>query len=181
MSKSFVIEVDDNEVISAMNRMAQQAASPGGILKAIGEALLADTRRRFEASTDPWGMPWKANSQVTIDRYVAGFSNTRSKRDGGLTKKGQKLATDKKPLLSRTNTLFQQFHYQTSNDGLFFYNSMIYAAIQNFGGKKSQFPNLWGDIPARPFMPADQSGQLAPNTREMILNIVREALLPKTG
>jgi phage gpG-like protein len=27
-----------------------------------------------------------------------------------------------------------------------------YAAMQQFGGTKAQFPHLWGDIPARPFM-----------------------------
>jgi phage gpG-like protein len=25
--------------------------------------------------------------------------------------------------------------------------------MMNFGGTKAQFPHLWGDIPARPFMP----------------------------
>ena len=29
---------------------------------------------------------------------------------------------------------------------------MAYAAMQQFGGTKSQFPHLWGDIPARPFL-----------------------------
>ena len=27
-----------------------------------------------------------------------------------------------------------------------------YAAMQQFGGQKSKFPHLWGDIPARPFL-----------------------------
>jgi len=29
---------------------------------------------------------------------------------------------------------------------------MEYAAMMQFGGTKSEFPNLWGDIPARPFL-----------------------------
>jgi len=29
---------------------------------------------------------------------------------------------------------------------------MEYAAMQQFGGTKAEFPNLWGDIPARPFL-----------------------------
>ncbi len=31
-------------------------------------------------------------------------------------------------------------------------SSMNYAAMQQFGGNKSEFPFLWGDIPARPFL-----------------------------
>ena len=30
--------------------------------------------------------------------------------------------------------------------------NVVYAAMMNFGGKKSQYSNLWGDITARPFM-----------------------------
>jgi len=38
---------------------------------------------------------------------------------------------------------------------------MEYAAMQQFGGKKSEFAHLWADIPARPFIglsPADLAG-----------------------
>lgn len=27
-----------------------------------------------------------------------------------------------------------------------------YAAMMHFGGTKPEFPHLWGDIPARPFL-----------------------------
>ncbi|MES2146141.1 MAG: phage virion morphogenesis protein [Pseudomonadota bacterium] len=27
-----------------------------------------------------------------------------------------------------------------------------YAAMMQFGGTKAQFPNLWGNIPARPYL-----------------------------
>jgi phage gpG-like protein len=29
---------------------------------------------------------------------------------------------------------------------------MVYAAMQQFGGTKAEFPHLWGDIPERPFL-----------------------------
>jgi hypothetical protein len=45
----FTIEVKDSEVIAALNRLQQSALRPEPALKAIGEALLVQTRRTFEA------------------------------------------------------------------------------------------------------------------------------------
>lgn len=52
---------------------------------------------------------------------------------------------------------------------------MKYAAIQQFGGTKAQFPHLWGDIPARPFLPITPAGTLYPADREKILAALRTA------
>ncbi len=30
--------------------------------------------------------------------------------------------------------------------------NMVYGAMMHFGGSKSAYPNLWGDIPARPYL-----------------------------
>lgn len=38
-------------------------------------------------------------------------------------------------------------------------SNKVYAAMMHFGGKKSEFPHLWGDIPARPFLTIPESGQ----------------------
>ena len=46
----------------------------------------------------------------------------------------------------------RQLSYQSRPDQLLFGSSMEYAAMHQFGGTKAQFPNLWGDIPARPFL-----------------------------
>jgi phage gpG-like protein len=45
----------------------------------------------------------------------------------------------------------------------------------NFGGKKAQFPNLWGDIPARPFMP---TGALPDAWAEDVIDIIEMHLSP---
>ena len=47
---------------------------------------------------------------------------------------------------------------------------MEYAAMQQFGGIKSEFPHLWGDIPARPFLGVSESDA------EEILAIVHDYL-----
>ncbi len=47
---------------------------------------------------------------------------------------------------------------------------MEYAAMQQFSGKKSEFPHLWGDIPARPFL------GISKEDRQAILDIVEAYL-----
>ncbi|MFK3602796.1 hypothetical protein [Pseudomonas sp. AP19] len=46
-----------------------------------------------------------------------------------------------------------------------------YAAMMQFGGG-ADFPHLWGDIPARPFLPMDAKGNLQSKKAECaILNL----------
>jgi phage virion morphogenesis protein len=46
-----------------------------------------------------------------------------------------------------------------------------YAAMMQFGGDQSDFPHLWGDIPARPYLPMNADGQLQPEAHEAILEL----------
>ena len=177
MAAPYWIDVQDSEVIQAMNRMNQASINPGPALRAIGEALLPLVKRSFETSTDPWGNRWAPNSQATYEQFLKGRAGTFSKKTGRITAKGSTLAMNKKPLFGHSYDLFRQFHYQVQNSSLWFYNSMVYAAIQNFGGTKAQFPNLWGDIPARPFMPVNAAGQMAPAAQAVVLEIIQEHLL----
>ena len=55
-------------------------------------------------------------------------------------------------------------------------SSMDYAAMQQFGGKKSMFPQLWGDIPARPFLPIMPNAELYPAEQDLILEGIRSYL-----
>lgn len=170
------IQVQDNEVLAAMNRLAQAAVNPAPALKAIGEMLLEQTGESFSASRDPWGVAWAQNSPVTLARYLLSRSGTVSKRTGQLTVKGQKLASGKKPLFGESQALAKSFHYNVADNGVWFGSNIVYAAMQHFGGKRAQFPNLWGDIPARRILPIDDQGQLAPKASAAITQIVNEYL-----
>ncbi|MEB0047807.1 MULTISPECIES: phage virion morphogenesis protein [unclassified Pseudomonas] len=46
-----------------------------------------------------------------------------------------------------------------------------YAAMMHFGGDKSDFPHLWGDIPGRPYLPMDTECVLQPEAEEAILEL----------
>ena len=148
---SFTVTVEDEQVLAALARLRRRTDNLGPALKAIGEDLVASTKARFGTATAPDGTPWAANSQVTISRYL-GLTKGNYKKDGSLSKKGEARSTAKKPLTGETRKLREQIHYQVSGNSLEVGSSMEYAAMQQFGGRKSEFPNLWGDIPARPFL-----------------------------
>jgi phage virion morphogenesis protein len=123
------IEIDDRAVTQMLQRLIDAAQNPRPALLEVGEDLVESTKRRFETQTAPDGSRWERNSPVTIKRKG---------RDQPLTGRG---------------TLMDQINYQiTGNDTLDVGSPTIYAAMQQFGGRKSEFPNLWGDIPARPFI-----------------------------
>lgn len=46
-----------------------------------------------------------------------------------------------------------------------------YAAMMRFGGDKSEFPHLWGDIPGRPWLPMDAEGIIQPEAEDAILDL----------
>lgn len=109
--------------------------------KDIGEHLVNTTRERFDTGTGPDGTRWEKNSPLTLAR-----------------KKGAR------PLIGETGLLSTEISREVRPTLVRVGSNKPYAAMQQFGGKKSQFPHLWGDIPARPFVgvsPADEEEILA--------------------
>lgn len=147
----FTVNIDDAQVLAALGRLRRKTDNLGPVLMAIGEDLVDSTKRRFATATAPDGTPWAANSEVTISRYL-GLSGANFKKDGSLSKKGEARRANKKPLTGETGALGQQIHYRVNGNVLEVGSSMEYAAMQQLGGRRADFPNLWGDIPARPFL-----------------------------
>jgi len=126
-----MIEVEWNgrAVHESLQNLQQQVSNLRPVLLAIGEDLVDSTKRRFETSTGPDEQRWADNSEVTID------------------KKGRN-----KPLVDQGNLLRQISYDVVGSDTLIVGSAMEYAAMQQFGGTKTEFPALWGDIPARSFL-----------------------------
>jgi len=79
-------------------------------------------------------------------------------------------------LIGESKSLSIQFSYRVIGENSVMISSpMIYAAMQNFGGSKAEFPNLWGDIPTRPFFPNPEQG-LPDELSLDIMNVLRDAL-----
>jgi phage gpG-like protein len=148
-------------IVKAGGRESLQAS-----LKGIGENLTTSTKERFYTSIGPDGETWQDNSDATLDAYInilsgkydkqgkrIGTKNGYFKTDGALGKRGQKVRDSKKPLIGETRQLSTQIYYKIIDDFTVAIGSpQEYSAMMQFGGKKSEFPNLWGDIPARPFL-----------------------------
>jgi phage virion morphogenesis protein len=156
---SFIIEVDNSAVLAAFNRLLQLGENLNPVLHAIGEDITARAKHRFETSTAPDGMLWAENSAKSTLK----------------NKKGNK------PLIGETGHLASQIEPAVNDGSVTIFANPRYAAIQQFGGKKSEFPHLWGDIPARPFLPVMQNKDLYPDEEREILKVVNEAILSAIG
>lgn len=125
-------EFNDKEVIAALKRLADSGDDMGPVFSAIGESMMESTKHRFETTASPDGEPWLLNSVLST------LLNDEKKGD--------------RPLTGEDGLLMDTINWQLTGDGVEIGSPMEYAAMQQFGGKKSEFPKLWGDIPARPFL-----------------------------
>jgi len=123
------VKIDDTKIKKALQDLQSATGDLSPAFHAIGKQLVESTKQRFSSGTGPDGKKWEDNSQVTIDR------------------KGRN-----KPLVD-SGTLMDQIKDEIiGNNTLEISSTMGYAAMQQFGGTKDEFSNLWGDIPARPFL-----------------------------
>lgn len=163
-------EADDAELRRVLGRVINSVQNPSPLLKAIGEILVDSTKQRFHAGIGPDGERWPENSDTTVLNYLRKYKGSFGKR-GGLTKKGMTRLAFKKPLIGETKTLSTRIDYQVDGDRLLVGTPEAGGAMQQFGGKKSEFPNLWGDIPARPFL------GLSDYDRDSVLDTMRDFIL----
>ncbi|MYM80547.1 hypothetical protein GTP44_01050 [Duganella sp. FT50W] len=171
-----MITVSNQAFNDALTHLAARLDDMQPVLQGIGEDQVDRIKQRFATATAPDGAKWKPNSQATLVNYIAsrgGFS----KKTGKVSAKGRTLAISKRPLQGASGDLARQIFYVASASELVVGSSMIYAAMQHYGGTKAQFPHLWGDIPARPFLPVTPAGELYPQDVEFIVTSLRDYLV----
>lgn len=150
-----LIELTNRRGLDYLQGMLDRAKNLRPVLAEIGEDMTESTKRRFSTTKAPDGTPWAPNSATTIARYSDLFARNK---DGTQSKSVQAKVAGKKPLTGETRALATTINYQLQGDNAVSIGSpMVYAAMQQFGGKKSDFPHLWGDIPARPFLGASEA------------------------
>lgn len=170
----YKFEITDAAVIASFNRLIDFGENPRGALLAIGEQGVEFTKSRFEESKDPYDNPWAPNSDTTLRNMLHGNGKNFTKK-GGLSARGNKVLAGKKPLIGDSKSLSTQLSYHVSGNSVTITSPMVYAAMQNFGGTKAEFQNLWGDIPARPFFPDEKRG-LPDALNRVIGDVLRAAL-----
>jgi len=164
------VKWDDANVVNALQRLQHAVSNTSPVLKEIGEVLQESTKHRFEASTGPDGEKWEPNSHVTTAQHVHRVGGTKTKDGKFLTKKGEQRWDGKKTLIDH-GTLMESINAQLiDNNTLGVGSALEYAAMQQFGGSKDDFPFLWGDIPARPFL------GISDEDEDKILSTVHEYL-----
>ena len=145
------IHYDDREVLAALQALERRAGNLRPALAEIGEHLTETTKQRFSSRSGPDGRAWRPNRPVTVERKGRNY-----------------------PLTHR-GTLGQTINYRLrGRDTLEVGSPMEYAAMQQFGGTRTEFPHLWGDIPARPFLGVSE------DDKREILDILVDYLELKT-
>lgn len=172
------IKADDRPVLERLQRLQAALGDLRPALLEIGEDLQHAAMRRFETSTGPDGQRWPSNTQATMEAYLRRISGeydaktgkrTGDKKgyflkDGRAGSKAANVLAGKKPLIGESRALSTTIRYQVGGNTLLVGSNQPYAAMQQFGGTKAEFPRLWGDIPARPFLgvsPADRAAMMA--------------------
>lgn len=142
------IQFDNREVLEALQTLQKASSDLSPALLEIGEVLTESTKQRFADTQGPDGKAWSRNKTTTI---------AHKGRD--------------QPLSGETGSLMDTINYQLEgNDTVVIGSPMEYAAMQQFGGKKSEFPHLWGDIPARAFLGVSDEDE------KQILQIINDHL-----
>lgn len=95
-------------------------------------------------------------------------------KDGTLSTKSQNLLMSKKPLIGESRSLSNQFHVKADGNSVTIGNSMIYAAIQQFGGQAGRGKKV--TIPARPFLPIRENGFLYADEQAKIMQTLNRYL-----
>jgi len=144
------------EIQALLTKLSKQTSDMQPIMAGISEILKFDTQESFEKRASPFGQAWKESKHWLHDSGA----------------------------LSSFNTSATAYSAEV-------YTSVVYAAIHQFGGfigrkknpkiKKSTSrftPAKRGYIPARPFLPINNAGQLAPHTEQAIVNFIKKKLLP---
>lgn len=136
------IKFEDRSVLDALKHLQSRTSDLSPLMHEIGEYLTETTKRRFDISTAPDGTPWAPNSPTTIRQPLG--------------KSGKSRMSIKKPLISgrsgMQSSLMATINYKSGRDFVEVGSIKEQAAMLHFGGQKSKFPHLWGDIPARPFL-----------------------------
>lgn len=127
-----------------------------GLPAVIATELYNQTVKNFEANGRP---AWAGLSPVTQKRRAA-------------------LGYGSENILRMRGKLFDAIAPFSGNDfaGVGVSRTAPQAAMMQFGGKKSQFHNLWGDVPARPYIPIDKMGNIQPEAENAVIGVVQHYL-----
>jgi phage virion morphogenesis protein len=149
------IEIKDQQVTDALNRLLQAGTDLSGPLANIAQLLESETERQFRAEAGPAG-PWPDLAEST---------------------KAQRARQGKWPGLMLQLTasgLAPSVQSGYDSDSAWIGSNKPYAAIHQFGGQAGRGKNV--TIPARPYLPITADGELPTDVADDILDILQRHL-----
>lgn len=144
------VELDHERLRAALRRVEWAVGDVAPLMRGIAAELVSQTEENFAEEGRP---DWADLSDTTTVRRA---------KSGNWP--GQILQISAAGLAASISS-------RTDDSTALVGSNKPYAAMMHFGGKKSDFPHLWGDIPGRPFLPMNTEGQLQPDAEEAILEL----------
>ncbi len=126
------VTIDDHLVKQALNELLTLTGNIAPVLDEIGDIVQQDILLNFKDQHDPDGEPWLELSDVTL-------ANRRKKGKGA-------------EILRDTGALNKSITHNVLGNSVEIGSDKVYANMMHYGGKKADFPWLYGDIPERPFV-----------------------------
>ena len=147
-----VIQINDDVLVKKLTRVALGINRPKDLTSAIAGSFLTIVEDNFDAQGRPG---WAGLSPVTEARRKAG------------------------KILSQSGQLRDSIQPDSHDTEASISSSDPKAPTHQFGAKQGQYgrssrggPLPWGDIPARPFMPIDENGNLQSEAESAIYDDV---------
>ena len=125
------ITIDSTATDAMLRHIADKLDHLQPAMNSVAHDIAENIRFTFRDLKTPYGVPWKTLSPVTVSRRRIGSSVP----------------------LNDTGVLRNSITFNATDSSAEIGTNVPYAAMMNFGGSKSAYPHLWGDIPARQFMP----------------------------
>jgi len=144
------IEINHQHLQQTLSQIESAVGDLQPLMQSIATELASQTEENFEQEGRP---QWPELSDVTTEN--------RAKHGHWL---GQMLQVSAAGLAASITT------HATESSAMVRSNK-TYAAMMQFGGEQSDFPQLWGDIPARTYLPMNAEGNLQPEAEEAILEL----------
>ena len=151
----FTIELEHQHLQQALSKVEWAIGELTPLMQGIAAELASQTEENFEHEGRP---QWPELSDTTTERRA---------KNGHWP--GKILQVSAAGLAASITT------HATDSSALVGSNKP-YAAMMQLGGDQADFPHLWGDIPARPYLTMDAEGELQPEAEEAILKLALNQL-----
>lgn len=151
----FTVQLEHQRLQETLRTIEWAVGDLAPLMRRIAAELASQTEENFEAEGRP---DWQPLSDVTTER----------RKESG-TWPGEMLRVS-------AGGLANSISRHSDDSSALVGSNKPYAAMMQFGGDKSDFPHLWGDIPGRAYLPMDAEGALQVEAEEAILDLAIDHL-----